>query len=183
VLLRLPVSVAVDSNAHPVCCFLVCLLFISLQGGWFVTHLASRDEVCAVTSCHPSLMACKFAYVGRLYSLASFVPHHLWIEKLVNCCCVCCVCSGEDRAELCSEMRSPTMMLAAGNDADDVKANGLMNTSLLDSGIDANDIFFKEYAAMKHGWVNRGDLNDKRTAADVEDALKNVERFMAKYLK
>ncbi len=81
-------------------------------------------------------------------------------------------------------MRTPTMMLAAGNDAADVKAGGLMHAALLrsSSGVKESDLHFQEFATMTHGWVNRGDLADPAIAAGAEEALSLVEGFFRQHL-
>jgi hypothetical protein len=90
--------------------------------------------------------------------------------------------SGDNMQEVASEMRVPTMMLAAGNDGDDVKVLGLLHTALRNSGVKESDLHFQEFADMKHGWVNRGDLTDPATAAGAEEAVTLVEGFFRRHL-
>jgi hypothetical protein len=80
-------------------------------------------------------------------------------------------------------MRVPTMMLAAGNDDANVKENGVMHQALLQhSGVPAGDHYFEEFATMKHGWTNRGDLNDAHVRSEVERSLCLVERFFGEHI-
>ena len=61
-------------------------------------------------------------------------------------------------------MRAPTMMLSAGNDAANVKVDGLMHAALRQNGLAEESLVFHEYPTMKHGWVNRGDLKKAEIA-------------------
>ncbi|KAF0718382.1 Aste57867_1726 [Aphanomyces stellatus] len=69
---------------------------------------------------------------------------------------------GGSGAGLADTMTAPQLVLTAGNDAEWLKPGGQVALTL-----DARHIpsKFREFDAMTHGWVSRGDMNDPLTAA------------------
>lgn len=65
----------------------------------------------------------------------------------------------------------PLAYLPAGNDAADVKPNGTVDDIMKQANPSYSKCHFEEYATMKHGWVNKGDLGDDAVSKEVQRAL------------
>ena len=93
-----------------------------------------------------------------------------------------CRFTGEDMETVCDLIKCPQLVLAAGDDRPNVKAGGVLDVSLSKNSDLRKKCEFHEYKAMRHGWVNRGDLKDSATLNDVNDALRRTKRFFRQHL-
>jgi len=88
---------------------------------------------------------------------------------------------GEKLEELVENVKSPQLLLPAGNDDAHSKKEGEV-IKILRKKPFGGECAVEEFPAMKHGWVTRGDLRDKKTAADVKRALDLTIAFLNKHL-
>jgi len=72
--------------------------------------------------------------------------------------------------ELAKGIKCPQLILAAGNDPEEVKEGGIVERILKEKEF-GDKIKVKTFEEMKHGWMIRGDMNDERVARDVKSAM------------
>jgi len=75
----------------------------------------------------------------------------------------------------------PIAVFAAGADPGDIKQGGLADKAMRNKPF-YNDCVFKEFKAMKHGWVNRGPLSNAKVKRDFELAISDADEFLSKHL-
>jgi len=91
-----------------------------------------------------------------------------------------CRFTGESFDELCEGIACPQMLLAAGPDQQDVKEGGKEFEALQATSF-ADECVFRTFDAMKHGWVNRGSLEDVEVARDYNQAMELACNFLTKH--
>mmetsp|Transcript_32408 Transcript_32408/g.29210 ORF Transcript_32408/g.29210 Transcript_32408/m.29210 type:complete len:250 (+) Transcript_32408:75-824(+) len=87
---------------------------------------------------------------------------------------------GESEIDMTKKVKSPQCLLSAGNDPDNVKDGGEV-LKILEEKFPGKCLF-KTYPNSAHGFVCRGDLSNKDTAADVKDAMTNAVEYFKKHL-
>ena len=104
------------------------------------------------------------------------------------CCVVGCHPSlevasivGESPKQICEEVQCPIMLLPAGNDKANVKEDGLAQQTFSAKPF-GDKCVVKTFSAMKHGWVNRGDLSQPDVRREVESALSLAKGFLKEHL-
>ncbi|EOD03831.1 hypothetical protein EMIHUDRAFT_460887 [Emiliania huxleyi CCMP1516] len=83
---------------------------------------------------------------------------------------------GSDEA-LAARVRTPLLLLSAGNDPPNVQPGGAVARALAASGGHA-----RAFPTMDHGWVTRGDVDDGAVAAEVERALEETLAFLREHV-
>jgi len=89
----------------------------------------------------------------------------------------CCSNFKENIDELVAKIKSPQLVMPAGNDPPEMKEGGKFHQVLKAKGS-----VFKDFPNEKHGWVTRGDLNNPTTVAAVKEAIKLTIEFFNKHM-
>jgi dienelactone hydrolase len=84
---------------------------------------------------------------------------------------------GGDEKTLLESVKSPQMMLAAGNDSESTKAKGIADVTFSKKDFGSKCVF-KEFPDMVHGWVVKGDIKDEKIARDYAAAMKLGIEFL-----
>eukprot|EP00906_Rhabdomonas_costata_P030822 RCo043594 len=80
--------------------------------------------------------------------------------------------------ELGKKLNSPVLIMAAGNDPDNVKPGGdLQKIVGAMPGLEKSK--FLDFAEMDHGWTIRGDVSDPKVKRDVDAALGAAVEFIS----
>jgi len=87
----------------------------------------------------------------------------------------------EDFSGICEAIRCPQMLLAAREDKPDIKEGGIAER-VLSAKPFGSDCVFRTFGEMKHGWVNRGNLEHEAVARDTAEALRLTKDFFRKHL-
>lgn len=83
----------------------------------------------------------------------------------------------EDEETILKEVRSPQLILTAGNDHENCQPGGLVEKVLGDK------VTIVPFPEMKHGWTVRGDMNDAAVHRDVIKAVTLMTEFFLKHVK
>ena len=75
----------------------------------------------------------------------------------------------EKPIQLAEGVKSPQLLLAAGNDHKVVKEGGIIETTLKQKF--GEKAYAKTFKEMKHGWFVRGDIKKPNIARDVKEAM------------
>jgi len=147
-------------------------------GGWFTFRAVS-------------VLSLSFYYLS-LSLFHAHLPTHIHTKSShpsVTCGVTChpsldvCRFTGEKMEDVCDLIRCPQLVLAAGDDRPNVKLGGILDVSLSKNQVLRKQCDFHEYKAMRHGWVNRGDLKDPATLSAVSDALRRTKAFFRLHLR
>jgi len=84
---------------------------------------------------------------------------------------------GGDEVAMMEGLQQPTRFLWAGNDSTDYINGGVLQKALEKSG---GGVI--EYKDMLHGWVSRGDVQDKTVKAAVEKSMEEIMEFFEKHM-
>ena len=87
---------------------------------------------------------------------------------------------GEDEGEILAGVRAPQLVLATKDEPASWKPDGSAERALRAAGSAGH--VFKEFRAMSHGFVPRGDLGNPSVAAEVSRALEYVRGFFGRHL-
>ncbi|GAB9477817.1 putative endo-1,3-1,4-beta glucanase, partial [Globisporangium polare] len=80
--------------------------------------------------------------------------------------------------KLATCIKVPQLLLSASNDPDFVKANGSVHKILSDNAAIAALSDVVDFPDVKHGWVNRGDLEQPEVKASVAKAWHTALKFL-----
>lgn len=171
-------------------CKMICSILCDSQRSAWDKNVAHMFENVIVPTMErragkdaPRLAILGFCWGGWFAFHASAYPH------IVVCAASChpsldvCKMVGERAEDVCDAVAVPQLVLAARQDKPDVKKFGMLDKSITrrDRAL-RGECKFVEYKEMKHGWVNRGDLNDSDTSRCVRSALSRVKAFFQRYL-
>jgi len=127
------------------------------------------SKIGAVGYCWGSCPVLWTSASGLTQAGVSMHPSHPKLEGLL----------GGDEKKLLESVKSPQMMLTAGNDAVSAKPKGLAEEILSKKDFGSKCVF-KEFPDMLHGWVAKGDIKDEKIARDYAAAMKlGVDFFVA----
>ncbi|CAD7944545.1 unnamed protein product [Amoebophrya sp. A120] len=84
----------------------------------------------------------------------------------------------KSQEELCEKVKFPTLLMAAGNDPDNIKPGGSLVEIFAKNCPGSEAVPFPD---MLHGWFSRGDLAQPNVQRDVEKTMQLVCDFLAKY--
>lgn len=82
---------------------------------------------------------------------------------------------GKSQADLCKAVAMPVLLMAAGNDPDNVKEGGELVDIFKGKGGGGLD-----FPDMSHGWFSRGDLADEKVKRDTDVTMKRTLEFLEK---
>jgi len=85
----------------------------------------------------------------------------------------------ENATKLVEEIKSPQLVMPAGNDKKDVKKGGLVEQTLKKTSIEC---VLEEFPTMKHGWVTRGKTDNDNVEKERNRAIDLMVNFFKKHL-
>lgn len=85
----------------------------------------------------------------------------------------------ENFREVVERVNVPMMILSAGVDERLTKAQGMCDLVWQGKKSIRNRCVFQEFTSQRHGWVNRGDLDDLATRKAVQEAVNMFTNFFA----
>ena len=85
--------------------------------------------------------------------------------------------NGSNEVEAALAVTCPQMLLQAGNDPDNTKPGGEVETALRSLPFGASCVV-KEFPEMTHGWMTRGSLSDGAVARDVAAGMQLILSFL-----
>merc|ERR1719228_1599144 len=89
--------------------------------------------------------------------------------------------TGEDLYEVLEEVACPQLVIAAGDDSEDFKQDGLAYR-IWKSMWFGKKCEFKEYTDMSHGWITHGDRAVEKIAVACRISINMVKDFLDKHL-
>merc|ERR1740129_2331026 len=92
-----------------------------------------------------------------------------------------CKMLGEDLKELSDKVQCPQMLLAAKEDSAAVKEGGLVHEAYLAKPF-GEECILRTFGTMRHGWTNRGPLDDPEIAREAAAALDAAKAFFRRHL-
>mmetsp|Transcript_8051 Transcript_8051/g.20341 ORF Transcript_8051/g.20341 Transcript_8051/m.20341 type:complete len:164 (+) Transcript_8051:396-887(+) len=88
---------------------------------------------------------------------------------------------GGDELALANAVRCPIFLMPAGNDPDNNKPGGANIVAMI-ANLGADKVGCVEFADMRHGWANRGDVEaDPAVARSVEKFMELTLDWLAKF--
>mmetsp|Transcript_27058 Transcript_27058/g.85026 ORF Transcript_27058/g.85026 Transcript_27058/m.85026 type:complete len:201 (+) Transcript_27058:232-834(+) len=87
---------------------------------------------------------------------------------------------GERREDLFRGVKCPQLFLSSYQEAADVKPGGMAEVVLRGKDLPCEAV---EYPQMRHGWVNRGMLEDPEVAREAADAIKRAKAWFTQHLE
>jgi len=126
------------------------------------------ESIGAVTFCWGSYAAVHLASGDDIQAGVHFHPA---ITKVAGL-------AGEKYQNIFEKAKSPQMFLASNPDPGNIKAGGICE-QILNSNeqLNGRSVFYT-FKDMKHGWVNRGDLNKEKIRRDYTEAMRRAREYL-----
>jgi len=137
-----------------------------------IFHKRGVKTIGAIGFCYGTWLNVHQAALGKVNAILNFHPSHTRMAERV----------AEKVEEVLNLIKCPVLQCAAGNDPDANKAGG-SDEQLFKKNCGADNVQFKDFPEMKHGWFTRADHKVEKEMQQQSEAWALALEFAHRHLK